>query len=673
MKIRILIGDRDDPDYEFLQNVYKNGTVRISLEVDVVGSELAIDDMEAEVIYESGANVILATTDRDGIMSNDGFLIASNDITGDLREVPYGTPVWLMDGDRVVSKMYYKEAIRTAYDAYRIKAMSGVGLLDNVQHLGGVYNGITFADLIEEIIGDVLTYSIEDDVAEIPIYGWLPIATARDNLHQLLFAENVCLTKDEDGEIVFSYLYADESAPEIPPERVFIGGEVEYPALASAVEITEHAFVQTALDEEETLYDNTEGEVAAALRIEFREPMHSLVATGLTIDESGANYAIVTGTGVLTGKKYTHQRQILRRERSGAAVENVMAIDDATLVSFWNSLNVLDRCYAFYAGRSVVHTDVVLDGESAGRQVVIVDPHGEETVGLISKLDEKISTIIRASMELIADYVPTGQGNNFTTMQILTGDGNWTVPDGVTRARITLIGGGAGGEAGGAGSAGSLSAPGSGGAAGSGGLPGKVFTVTRENLVPGSQIAFACGTGGASGQSGTDTTFGSYSSASGVAPDNGFINLLTGEVYARQGEDGCRGGQGGAENSRPMVYWQGQSWQAGAQGYAASGMFNHAAGGYGGGAAVGRDGGAGNNAWNDQDGYPHGGAGGVGATPVTGADASNYGDGGNGGHGGGGGGRGGDCTLYQYSGSGGTAGAGSNGGRGGAGCVILMI
>jgi hypothetical protein len=43
-------------------------------------------------------------------------------------------------------------------------------------------------------------------------------------------------------------------------------------------------------------------------------PYHDLVASeNLTIVESGDNYAILTGTGTLTGQAYTHQTNIVPR------------------------------------------------------------------------------------------------------------------------------------------------------------------------------------------------------------------------------------------------------------------------------------------------------------------------------------------------------------------------
>ena len=46
------------------------------------------------------------------------------------------------------------------------------------------------------------------------------------------------------------------------------------------------------------------------------------------------------------------------------------------------------------------------------------------------------------------------------------------------------------------------------------------------------------------GTSGTDTTFGSYTSANGERSETGYVNLFTGEVYALPGIDGITGGDG---------------------------------------------------------------------------------------------------------------------------------
>ncbi|MBQ2455756.1 MAG: TSUP family transporter, partial [Firmicutes bacterium] len=138
------------------------------------------------------------------------------------------------------------------------------------------------------------------------VYEWLPADTARKNLHKLMFALGFALTKDAAGEIVFRYL-SDAISGTIPGARTFYGGTIEHQRPVSAVEVTEHSFVQTVLDEEATLFDNAGDAAVSNLTVTFDSPVHDLTAgSGLTIVSSGVNFAVISGVGTLTGKKYTH-------------------------------------------------------------------------------------------------------------------------------------------------------------------------------------------------------------------------------------------------------------------------------------------------------------------------------------------------------------------------------
>ena len=143
----------------------------------------------------------------------------------------------------------------------------------------------------------------------------------------------------------------------------------------------------------------------------------------------------------------------------------------------------------------------------------------------------------------------------FTGRQLFLESGTFTVPEGVWRLRVVLVGRG---QNGGAGTDGgwnntnmwmgeymypnlSHSSGGSNGADGSG---GKVWE-GRLSVNPGQVLSVVL--------SGEDTTLWSYSSADGGVYPNGFIDVATGEIYGRSGipnpqpgsGDGGAGGKGG--------------------------------------------------------------------------------------------------------------------------------
>ena len=97
----------------------------------------------------------------------------------------------------------------------------------------------------------------------------------------------------------------------------------------------------------------------------------------------------------------------------------------------------------------------------------------------------------------------------FGRVAVFTTSGNWTVPLGVTQAKVTVVGGGAGGSSCFC-SSGTTNASGGGG--GGGGAAIKIVAVT-----PGSVIPATVGNGGASGFGGGSSSFGTFLSATGGA------------------------------------------------------------------------------------------------------------------------------------------------------------
>ena len=677
-------------------------TLTVVLSEDIVGDELAVDTLTARVVSAASIRVVYAPSDASGILTADNMLYAVFP-RSQLTEVPYGTPVYYYRGDVLMGKFYFSAVERVSKDQFDITAVSAIGLLDGDDHAGGLYAGQTFGEVAADIIGGMVPFSASEDVADMPIYGWLPYASRRSNLHQLLFSCGVSVSKDSAGDMVFRF--PGGVSRTVPDGRIFLGGKINTGSPATIARVTEHAYYQLPGDELVTLFDNTDGSgVADHTLVTFdAAPVHDLAVSGpLTIMAHGVNYAILTGTGILTGRKYTHTTRIVENSTEASGSQKAVSVSDATLVSVVNSENVAKRVLAYYSKARTVSADIVLEEEKPGDQLTFNDPFGDPVTAYLASADVRASSFLRAACELIVGYTPTGSGNNYSRVAVLTGVGVWTHPDGEGTVRFVSISGGDGGWSGTDGeesvrhSVSAFGRPGKGGKMGIAGLGGRILSRTIRVSGP---ISYSCGVGGAGGipsgtesvpgTAGTDTVFGNYTTADGERSATGAVNLFTGTVYAKPGVDGVDGGDGGgigdAANITPNypqvpggdVNFGGQTWHCGAQGATAGSGDRQGGGGMGGGAAVGSDGGDGADGDSDDDGG-YGGQGGKGADAADGADADTYGSGGSGGHGGGGGG----LSGYGLSaGSGNThfgpppglgpGGKGSRGGKGAAGCILI--
>lgn len=476
---------------------------------------------------------------------------------------------YFRSGSRV--GVYYLQSVtRVGPKLYTLSALSAVGLLIVRPHRGGIYTGQTVAEVVAEICGDIPVL-VETVYRGIKLYGWLPIASARDSLVQVLFAIGAWLHTDENGTLRVQKLW-DGAASIIGPGSVHAANiQVKYLDPVSAVAVTEHQYI--AGTEDVTLFEGTaqQGDV-----IEFDEPAHTLTAEGFTVLESGANYAVLSaGTGKLTGKSYVHNRRVITRTVTEGAAENVEEIADATLVSLVNSSAVAQRMAAYYACREQLTVDVNPAAEHAGHVVSLWNEWDkQQTLACIASRETKISGLLKSRTSALVGFLPPQPESSeyFDERVLLTGSGTWTVPEGVTTYTKVLIGGGQGGKHGGKGEDGKQRTaswsegmytrynwsgylPGAiskGGVGGEGGVGGKVLVETVNDATPGESIAYSCGaagagatTDGAEGENGTATTMGGSSSDSGSSSNIGYTDPVTGEVFAAKGDTGIAGGDSG--------------------------------------------------------------------------------------------------------------------------------
>lgn len=517
--------------------------------------------------------------------------------------------------------VYYLQTVeRVGSAAYTLSALSALGRLITMRHVGGIYTGQTVAEVVPQICGPV-EVMIESVYASRQLYGYLPYSnpdkekgngrSARDNLSQVLFAIGASLGTDENGVMRVEKLWDGVSATITADQINEDSCSTVYETPVSAVEITEHQWVKS--QDTVTLFEGTAEDGAL---VTFEEPAHSLTAEGFAITEQGDNYAILSaGTGTLTGKSYNHLTRIVRRTVTDGAEENVVTVSDATLVSLTNSVDVAKRMADYYRHRETIRVDVEPGTERAGRVVQIFHPWDKKMVqACVESRETVISGILNSQTSALVGFTPAQpeSAEYFDERVVLTGSGEWEVPENVTAITAVLIGGAQGGHCGHGGNPaeaktesytetifGSLlqrntdkwALGGKGGKGGDPGSGGKILQATFD-VTPAQKFSYVCGVGGfgaafdannwantpnTPGAEGTKTTFGSLDSSTGSTSDIGYTDPVTGEVFAAKGEQGIAGGDGAGMNpnhgdndryiplkSTSVVDEDGHVWEGGA-------------------------------------------------------------------------------------------------------------
>ena len=663
----------------------------------IVDDELTYDTFEAEVWDYAYALLMLADSGPSvNMMNSSGRFMLARQSRNDLADFTYGAPVTWTHKGKIVLRQFLESVKRTGKYKYLLSCVSGIGLIAQSRHYGGLYSNVPFSTVLSDIIGGVFPYTVDADVASIAIFGWLPVDNRRANLRKLLTATGVVIKTNADGIIRFAA--PSTSAPSaISDAEIQIGGSVDRPTPYQAVKITEHAFAKTPNDILTTLLDGEavgdniitpKGARVLGSIITFADPMHDLSITGSTILESGVNYAVLAPSMacMLTGYKYSHTTRVVTAGSLTASEQATKRLDNCTLVNVFNADSVAQRWLEYFSGQKEISVNAVWNGEHPADAVAFSDPFDDAAMGLIESQDVRMSAKVTADITVQAGRIPAITGNGFSHVMIVETSGTITLPAEVSgKIRLVLISGGKGGSSGYAGNQVKYPAaentstgnhyktktqlpgpPAEGGDPGDPGTGGRVFQITI-NASAGQHLAVVIGKGGkggafsagenTAGEDGTDTTVGEYSTASGQVVPGGFLDPINNVLYGGTGRAGIKGGSGGGylddQEVQPeslsvagVTYSGGSSiglssnvtYESGGSASQYGKKKATAWGGYGGGPAYGTngsDGEAGQATAGGNFAVATGGKGGDGGNALPPAKAQTRGSGGTGGNGGG--------------------------------------
>ena len=337
-----------------------------------------------------------------------------------LHNFIYGSQVTFYKDDVLYGKYYLVSVERQTKNEYILNVQSSIGLLDDTMHYGGIYSGEYASAIIKDIIGGKITYTEHNIFSKIKVYGWLPVATRRENLKQLLFAVGGCVKK-KNGDVYFTTLTVD-TPKAIPESKVYDTGKITYDSPASRIEVVEHQFSKVDSAPSEEIYS---GEiigssfvtpkgysVSDAALVTWDNPYHSLTFSGCTLlnNEMGVNYAVVSSSGsaTISGKPYIHSKMIVSRNKENyQGKEKVAKVENATLVTLANSNSVAEKVMAYYDSPCTLSGAIVMDGEKPLDNITMPNQFEEENTGMIKSIEGTLGKqITKGELELRIGYNP---------------------------------------------------------------------------------------------------------------------------------------------------------------------------------------------------------------------------------------------------------------------------
>lgn len=295
-----------------------------------------------------------------------------------------------------------------------------LSILDTSTYMGGIWigAGILIEDLLQDIFDPIhIPWDLDAGLYGATIKGWLPICTYREALQQIAFAIGAYVDTSRDRPIkIYPIKIAEDGGDYdlvVTKAMKGIDQEISLRPIITGVEVVGHnIFYGSGILK---LYDDTLA--IGDHEIRFKQPCHSLQITGATISSYGANHAIlhVTSPGAvtLTGLVYTDTRKIFSVraiDLAPSVIQNILQIDEASLVNSSNAQTVAQRIYDYFQQRLIQNMKMFAVDIHSADTILIDTLHGQQIRGEIEKITIDLANGMIEDVEIvgIAETAPIG-------------------------------------------------------------------------------------------------------------------------------------------------------------------------------------------------------------------------------------------------------------------------
>lgn len=265
-------------------------------------------------------------------------------------------PVEFHNGDNLIGVYYINKHSRSAKGLYSITCQDAIGVLADNQFSGGVYTDYSAQQLVLDVVGGDFDV-VFDGVVDTALTGAILPGTKREALQQVLFAWGVCASTD--GGDVIRVFNPGTKAVEIGTDRTYTGNSTEVYSIVTAVQVTAHTYTQDA---------NGSVEIG-----------------GVKYKDTTAVYTVVNPNVTANDK------------------QNVVTIDNATLISPAIAQAAAQRVYDYYTLRANNKAKIVWKGERLGDLLTTPNAWGGTATGNVEKMEITLSNTIAANCETVGN------------------------------------------------------------------------------------------------------------------------------------------------------------------------------------------------------------------------------------------------------------------------------
>lgn len=359
---------------------------------------LGRDNIKTASIYEeidpTSATLSINTADAEIIdVGNEFDMTNPEGLWNSLQKEQQIAFTEYVNGRNIDCGSFYLDDWSVAENLVKLAFIDELGRMDKTQFYGGrIYVSEKAGIIIDEIMAScgVTKYSVEEDVYNVLLSGWLGIQTHRAALQQVVFACGAVAdcSRSDAVKIYRQQRYVSRT---IGVDRKFMGTTVKLDEYVSAVSV---AYREYDL-KEETEQISKSVLPSGNTRIEFQSPYlaESLSVSEGSIQEASTNYAVISMTAegecVLSGRKYEARENAytaIVNEFEAGELQNTKTYSGCTLVDSIRARELAAKILEYHQLRQVISMRYINTDEAVGNWCAVESVNGGHFVtGIISQ------------------------------------------------------------------------------------------------------------------------------------------------------------------------------------------------------------------------------------------------------------------------------------------------
>jgi len=340
------------------------------------------------------------------------------DPEGDFIALQYRQPLAVyeeVDERRSFMGYYYLDEWKNQSETeIAFRCVDALGILETIPYYGNIYIfPITAQTLLSELLGGIgIPFELDATMIYETLTGLIPVGTYREALQQIALALGAYVTCSRTGIVTIMRMHLPQTitSPDYTITKAEKGADqsLTLRTLVTGVEVTAHSYRFSGEMVEIVNRAFTLGQH----RIIFGEPMNMLnyTLTGATLMSSTALSALISPdsdgvTVVFTAERILETKSVVgwyRDDLDSDVRENIITIEDATLVAPSIVDNVATRLYNYYIECRYLQKVKLYAPEAAVTNSVLIDAlYDKQILGLVEKMESDLAGGFTAQTQIV--------------------------------------------------------------------------------------------------------------------------------------------------------------------------------------------------------------------------------------------------------------------------------